>query len=80
MLLRDLNTGEKAVIKKVELGDEKAVKRLADLGVFAGESIVLEGGSKRKKFFVISAGGKKAGVSLDVASAIIVEKAGRYEF
>lgn len=72
MKLCDLPINSEAVIKKVSLSDEKAVKRLADLGVFSGAEIILEGGGKGKKFFVISVGGKKAGVSLAVASEITV--------
>lgn len=75
MRLCDLPADTAAIIKTIELSDKKAVKRLADLGVFSGAEVILEGGSKRKKFFVIFVGGKRAGVSLAVANAVTVEKA-----
>ena len=41
---------------------------------FAGAEIILEGGSVKRKFFVISAGGRTVGISLDIANSITVEK------
>ena len=57
-----------------QASDEKVIRRLADLGVFAGAEIILEGGSVKRKFFVISAGGRTVGISLDIANSITVEK------
>ena len=74
MLLSGLALNDAAKIKSIAISDENAVKRLSDLGVFAGAEIILEGGSAKRKFFVISAGGKTVGMSLDVANSITVEK------
>ena len=74
MLLSGLALNDAAKVKSIAISDENAVKRLSDLGVFAGAEIILEGGSAKRKFFVISAGGKTVGISLDVANSITVEK------
>ena len=74
MLLSGLALNDAAKIKNIAISDKNAVKRLSDLGVFAGAEIILEGGSAKRKFFVISAGGKTVGISSDVANSITVEK------
>lgn len=74
MLLSDLCVSESAVIVTVNVSDKKTLKRLSDLGVIAGAEIILEGGSLRRKFFVLSVGGKIIGISIDIANAIFVRK------
>lgn len=74
MVLSGLAADDAAKITGIAISDEKVIRRLADLGVFAGAEIILEGGSVKRKFFVISAGGRTVGLSLDIANSITVEK------
>lgn len=74
MVLSGLAADDAAKITGIAISDQKVIKRLSDLGVFAGAEIILEGGSVKRKFFVVSAGGKTVGISLDIANSITVEK------